>query len=129
MKRDMELIRKIMFKIESDYAGESIWAPSIDGYDKITVAEHCKLLYDYGLLDNYKTIGADNGPIITFLVGNLTWEGYDFLEKIRQDTVWNKTKDLITQKGLPMALEVVKDVSSTIIASMTEGAIKAYLQQ
>ena len=52
---------------------------------------------------------------ITFLVGNLTWEGYDFLEKIRQDTVWNRTKDLITQKGLPMALEVVKDVSSTII--------------
>lgn len=125
MKRDMELIRKLMFKIEEDYTGEHLWAPTIDGYDKNVVAEHCKLLYDYGFLDEYKPIGADHAPVITFLVGNLTWEGYDFLEKIRQDTVWNKTKDVITQKGLPMILDVVKEVSATVIASMTEGAIKA----
>ena len=125
MKRDMELIRKILFKIENDYQGETLRAPRIDGYDLVTVAEHCKLLRDYGLLDEYIPIGANNAPVITFLVGNLTWEGYDFLEKIRQDTVWNKTKSVITQKGLPMILEVVKDVSATIIASMTEGAIKA----
>ena len=63
--------------------------------------------------------------VSTFIVGELTWEGHDFLEKIRQDTVWNKTKEVITQKGLPMILDVVKEVSATVIASMTEGAIKA----
>lgn len=125
MKRDMELVRKIMFKIESDYEGVLLRAPQIEGYDKIVVAEHCRLLFEYGFVDEYKPIGADGAPVLTFLVGNLTWEGYDFLEKIHQDTVWNKTKDVITQKGLPMILDVVKDVSATVIASMTEGAIKA----
>lgn len=129
MKRDMELIRKIMFKIEGDYTGESLRSPEIEGYDKVTVAEHCRLMYEYGLLDEYKPIGADNAPVIFFFVGNLTWAGYDFLEKIRQDTVWNRTKDVITQKGLPMVLDVVKDVSSTVIASMTEGAIRAMRNQ
>ena len=129
MKRDMELIRKIMFKIESDYTGEPLRSPEIEGYDKVTVAEHCRLMYEYGLLDEYKPIGADNAPVIFFFVGNLTWAGYDFLEKIRQDTVWNRTKDVITQKGLPMVLDVVKDVSSTVIASMTEGAIRAMRNQ
>ena len=125
MKRDMELIRKILFKIEDEYHGESIYALSINGYDKITIAEHCKLLYEYGLIDKYKALGAKNAPVINFFVGNLTWEGYDYLEKIREDTVWNKTKEIITQKGLPMLLDVIKDVSSVVISSMTEGAIKS----
>ena len=60
-----------------------------------------------------------------FCVGALTWEGHEYLDKIRQDTVWNKTKDVITQKGLPMAVDVIKEVATAIISSMTEGAIKA----
>ena len=117
-----------MFKIESDYTGESLRSPAIEGYDKVTVAEHCRLMYEYGLLDEYKPIGADNAPVIFFFVGNLTWAGYDFLEKIRQDTVWNKTKDVITKKGLPMIFDVVKQISSTIITAMTEAAIKSILE-
>ncbi len=124
MKRDMELIRKILFKIEEDYKGISLREPSIEGYNKVIVAEHCKLLYEYGLIDEYKPVHADGTPVLTFWVGNLTWEGYDFLEKLREDTVWNKTKDVITKNGLPMVLDVVKDISTTIISSMVEGAIK-----
>lgn len=128
MKRDMELIRKIMFKIEEDYSGTLIRALPIEGYDLVTVAEHCRLMMEYGLIDEYKPIGADGHPVLTFLVGNLTWEGYDFLDKVRQDTVWNKTKDVITKKGLPMIFDVVKQISSTIITAMTEEAIKSILE-
>lgn len=127
MKRDMELVRKIMFKIEEDYSGTPIRTLQIDGYDMITVAEHCRLMNEHGLIDKYKSFGADNIPVLAFSVGNLTWEGYDFLDKVRQDTVWNKTKDVITKQGLPMILDVVKDVSTAVIASMTEGAVKAIL--
>ena len=127
MKRDMELVRKIMFKIEEDYSGTMIRALRIDGYDLVTVAEHCRMMTAHGLIDEYKPIGADGHPVLTFLVGNLTWEGYDFLDKIRQDTVWNKTKDVITKQGLPMILDVIKEVSTAVITSMTEGAVKAIL--
>ena len=54
----------------------------------------------------------------------MTWEGHEFLDKIREDTVWNKTKDLITKKGLPMVLDVVKEISQSIVATMVQGAIK-----
>ena len=127
MKRDMELVRKIMFKIEDEFDGESIRDLEIEGYRLVTIAEHCRLMFEYGLLDEYKPIGADGIPVLTFFVGNLTWEGYDFLDKIRQDTIWNKTKDVITKKGLPMVLDVIKEVSTAVITSMTEGAIKAIL--
>lgn len=127
MKRDMELIRKIMFKIEEDYSGTPIRTLRIDGYDMTTVAEHCRLMYEHGLIDKYNAFGADNIPVLAFSEGNLTWEGYDFLDKVRQDTVWNKTKDTITQKGLPMILDVIRDVSTAVITSMTESAVKTIL--
>lgn len=129
MKRDMELVRKIVFAIEEQYEGQAIRHLKIDGFDHVTIALHCKLLFEFGLVDYYKPISADDVPVITFFVGNLTWEGYDFLDKIRQDTVWNKTKEVITKQGLPMVIDVVKQVAQSIITSMTEGAIKAMLNQ
>ena len=128
MKRDMELVRKILFRIEEEFVGESIRDLEITGYSMVSVAEHCRLMYEYGLLDEYKPIKADGTPVLAFFVGNLTWEGYDFLDKIRQDTVWNKTKDVITKKGLPMVLDVVKQISSSIITAMTEAAIKSIME-
>ena len=124
MKRDMELVRKILFSIEEEYDGESLYCLRVDGYDKITVVEHCKMLYEHGLINEFIPIQADNGPVIVFYVGNMTWDGYDLLEKIREDTVWNKTKDVITQKGLPMVVDVIKDVASGVISAIVEGAIK-----
>ena len=124
MKRDMELIRKILFAIEERYEDTALYNLQIDGYSMAEVAFHCKLLHEAGFVSDY---GAQYGDdrICMFGVGALTWDGCEFLDKIRQDTVWNKTKDTIIQKGLPMILDVIKDVASAVVASMTEGAIKA----
>jgi hypothetical protein len=43
MKRDMELIRKILFAIEEQYVDTAIFL-EIDNYNLMTVGEHCKLL-------------------------------------------------------------------------------------
>lgn len=123
MKRDMELIRKILFKIEEEYVSTTLFGLSIEGYDMNTVAYHCKLLYEAGFVDTYDAKYASN-ELWMFVVGGLTWEGHDFLDKIREDTVWNRTKEAIKNHGLPMVLDVVKRVSSSVISSMTEGAIK-----
>ena len=63
-----------------------------------------------------------------FDVGSLAWKGHDFLDKIREDTVWKKTKQVIAQKGLPMILGVIKDVSTIIISSAAEEAMTAILK-
>lgn len=42
MKRDMELVRLILLKIEEEYSSTAISNLNISGYDMETVAYHCK---------------------------------------------------------------------------------------
>lgn len=124
MKRDMELVRKILFEIEEKHEDTAIYDLKIDGYTDKEVAYHAKILYEAGFISDYDARFA-SGELYFFGVGSVTWDGCEFLDKIREDTVWNKTKAVVIEKGLPMILDVIKDVSSAVIASMTEGAIRA----
>lgn len=123
MKRDMELCRKILFKIESEFKSTALSNLEISEYTMEKVAYHCNLLYENGLISNYSCSYADN-KIYSFCVGSLTWEGHDFIDNIREDTVWNKTKVLIKKGMLPMTLEVIKNISSAVISSMMESTMK-----
>lgn len=92
----------ILFKIETKYRSIALYNLNIDGFDLDTVAYHCKILADACLLDSYEpTYGDDR--IYAFSVGSLTWAGHDFLDKIRENTLWNRTKD----NASPMSLEVI----------------------
>jgi Hypothetical protein (DUF2513). len=127
MKRDMELIRRILFFIEDKFKPGELYIHgiSVEGYAQEIIADHCQLLCEAGLINSYKpTRGGQGAKVLFFTVGNLTNSGYDFLDKIREDTIWNKTKTVIKDKGLPMVIDVIKDVSSTIISAMVEGTIK-----
>lgn len=126
MKRDMDLIRKILFYVEDKFqAGKGPIAIKIDNYSDEIIYEHIKLAYQTGLIQ--KIIDAVTYTSCNILVGNLTNEGYDLLDKIRDDTVWNKTKQTIKEKGLPMVIETIKTISTAIIAAATEGVTKAML--
>jgi hypothetical protein len=106
MKRDMELLRKILFAIEEQYKPGSgfLHRISIDGYDLETVAEHCDLLHQQGLITSYKPLRG-NDTIVDFMVGNLSNAGYDYLELIRNDEIWNNTKAEVKKKKLPETIE------------------------
>lgn len=123
MKRDMELCRKILLEIEEFPTSEKIDNLEIDGYSDEQVSYHCKLLQEAELISDYKVDRFINGTS-TFRVGSLTWKGHDYIDKIREDTIWNKTKETIKSKGLPMIFSVIEHIAAEIIASMTEGAIR-----
>lgn len=127
MKRDMDLVRKILFCIEDEYtAGKRLIQINIDDYDSATIFEHCKLAYQAGLIQDFRD--ASTLSYSSCMVGNLTNAGYDLLDKIREDTTWNRTKTFIKEKGLPMVIETVKTVANTLISSATEGAISALMK-
>jgi hypothetical protein len=44
----------------------------------------------------------------------LTWEGHELLDAIKNDTVWNKTKDTFISKGLSMTFDLVKTMATKI---------------
>ena len=130
MKRDMDLIRKILFYIEDNYqAGGSpidICVGSIDGYSSGEIYEHCQLAYQAGLIQ--KPIEASTMTGRFCLVSSLTNNGYDYLDKIREDTIWNNTKKIIKEKGLPMLVETIKSISTTLISAATEGAVNSIMK-
>lgn len=120
----MELIRKILFTIEDKYVDVGLTHNEIqiDGYDMKTVGYHCAILHDAGLISNYNSQYASN-ELYFFSVGRLTWDGHELLDKIKSDTVWNKTKDTITKKGIPFVLDAVKEIATAVTAAMVQSAI------
>lgn len=119
MKRDMELIRKILFTLEEEFKPGSgvIWDLKIEGYDDLTIAEHCDLLYQQGLIKSYKAMHGDD-TIMGFGVGNISSSGYDYLELIRNDNVWDKTKAEIEAKKLPQTFESIAKVAGVFIGNV-----------
>lgn len=89
MKRDMDLARAILLKIEADQKGRTSATIEIDGFESHAVADHVELLKGAGFLDApSSTIGS-----MTLRQGlGITWEGYEFLESMRDPEVWSKTK-------------------------------------
>ena len=127
MKRDMDLVRLILLEIEDKYRSTAIYDLAIDGYDTEMVAYHCKILNEAGLISDYKAQYADN-EIYVFGVGSLTWDGNDFLEKIRDDSQWKKVKETITKKGLPLVVDTIKSVANALISATVEGITNSIMK-
>lgn len=66
--------------------------------------------------------------VFFFSVSGLTWEGADYLDKVRDDSVWAKTKNLAAEKGVPLVVETVKTISSAVVSSLVEGVASALLK-
>ena len=82
MKRDLQLIKRILLAIEEEYENTILMNLSIEGYSMQQVANHAELLYREGLLSIYKANYAGD-QLWSFAVGNLTNEGFNYLDIIR----------------------------------------------
>jgi hypothetical protein len=92
MKRDFDLIRRIMIDVESIPAYGQKQNFSYDGYDSLTINQHIALLIEAGLIKG--SIHEANVKS-TVLVDDLTWAGHDFLNATKDETLWTKAKENI----------------------------------
>lgn len=127
MKRDMDLVRLILLKIEEQHCSTALIDLAIEGYDLATVAYHCKMMNEVGLISSYKEMRYMSGQM-DFAVGPLTWEGCDYLDRIRDDSIWGKTKDAITKKGLPLVFETIKTIANAFITATAEGVANSVIK-
>lgn len=104
MKRNWELIRQILFEVESLPAGESAQILQIEEIDQATITEHIRLLVDKGLLIG-KLFDTYSGS--SYSITGVSWEGYDFLENARNDTIWKKVMAESKSKGTSMTMVVL----------------------
>jgi hypothetical protein len=105
MKRDMDLIREILLEVEKRQ-GLTGWLDlQIPSRDTEEVAYHVKLLDQAGYLQATDLSSHDG---FYWAPKSLTWEGHEFLDAARNETVWAKAKSFIRENGGSVPLEVVK---------------------
>lgn len=126
MKRDMDLVRLILLKIEDEYHDTYIYGLTVEGYDLPTVAYHCDILHDAGYISYYEPFHADD-ELQEFKVGALTWAGNEYLEKIRDNSRWGKIKRSLIDKGLPFTIDMVKMIADAYIGAVAEAAVKGIM--
>ncbi len=113
----MELMRKILFEIENTFEPgiEVKHGLKIEGYEMVVIGDHCELLYQAGLIKDYKpTRGGMGNRLLSFSIGNLTNRGYDYLELIRSDQTWEKTNEEVNKKKLPQTIETYGTIAASI---------------
>lgn len=77
-------------------------------------------MYDANLISDY--IGKSAGNELYFFgVGSLTWQGHEFLDMARNDTIWKKAFDIIKDKGGNVTLEILKVLLPEIAKKMILG--------
>ena len=111
--RDMDLIRDILLATENNCEADSFYTFEdglFAGFTEKEIYMHSDLLFKKGFLRKTpQTLGY------SVCVSGLTWEGYDFLDSVRDPEIWRKTK---------AAGEKVGGWTVGILADYAKGLIK-----
>ena len=123
MKRDFDLVRKLLIYFEEKSGAGVTENLQVEGYDDSTVMYHLNLMYDARLLNCEAMCSSTTpGRVIRVLPFDLTWEGHEFLSKVRNEGVWQRIKSTITTKGGSLAFSVVNELATKYaLAAIRDG--------
>lgn len=121
MKRHLELMRSILFQCEAHKHGYAPKTFDIEGYTDEQVGFHILLLGEAGLLTvrNITSLGSKSPRAVPLY---LTQHGYDFLDSIRDQTVWEETQGVLAKAG-GWTLDLVHKVATAILTKQAMAAI------
>ena len=123
MKLNHDCVRDLLLFIEE----KSDYNTGIDPYEIELGYDHIEVLYaadklleaDYVKGIKKNVISADLPQII---IKSITWEGHLFLDNIRDDTVWDKTKK-IAKNFSSMSLSLIGKIASQVIVQMVSSQL------
>lgn len=105
MKRDMDLVRSILIEMEK-------WTPQqrgseihIEGYTPEQITYHIGLMNEAGLL---KAADANSFDGEAWIAIKILWDGHEFLDAARSDTVWNNAKQHALSTAGVITIEALK---------------------
>jgi len=85
--------------------------PGLEAYSGKEKAYDAALLIEAGFVKG-SIVPDRRGGVRGASMSRLTWEGHDFLDAARNDTIWNKAKEKVLKPGLSwtfsMLLEYLK---------------------
>ena len=116
MKRDMDLVRKILIKMEKDWGYEYLESSisereiKIEGYSDSAVHYHLRIMIEAGLITCIFPEG-DSDVLSTYIKyppEMITWEGQEFLEAIREEETWKKIKKELKKEFKNLSFAAIK---------------------
>jgi hypothetical protein len=103
MKRDMDIIRLLLLEQETGEGHEDLAT-----YDEPLVVYNAALMLDAGFIEGSIISGADGSPSAVVII-RLTWAGHDFLDSIRDPSVWKSAKDKVLKPGLSWSFAILTE--------------------
>ncbi|MGA3169662.1 MAG: DUF2513 domain-containing protein [Chthoniobacteraceae bacterium] len=102
MKRDMELVRLLLLRVEQ---GEV--PAALGSYPEEEIVYNSALMIEAGLIKGRTVYDAAVGQVTGTIMERLTWEGHDFLDAARNETVWNKAKEKVLKPGISWTFSIL----------------------
>lgn len=116
MERNWDTIREILGEVEKLPPDSSLSLKDFDEERAYEISYQVVLLEEAGLVDALLSKSIGKGPT-HFVLRRLTWSGHDFLDAIRDEKLWHKTKVRIAEHGGAMTYELVKTVAVSLAKS------------
>jgi len=108
MKRDMELIRKILMQLEEATTHDVPIQLDIEDYQPEEINYNVGTAWKGGLIELYGKPTSSHNSATHYLPKSLTWEGHEFLDTSRNESAWKRMLNTIKEKGGGLAFEIVK---------------------
>lgn len=122
MRRDMDLVRQLLLKLEGIekgphdvlHIGGNSEEVAVDGRTSDEIYFHLTKIEEAGFLER---VGGGAMTAVTFRA--LSWKGQEFLDTIRDDSIWTKTKEKAGSASFDVLAAVAKAVLKDRIKSLT----------
>lgn len=135
MKRDWDLIRKMLTDIEDDrdvlaeMPVEPKWTDQSEeeyvqqlsehNVSEGRIACHLEMLIENGYIAGLKVTRTGSGHFGYSVSGpRLTMAGHDLLDTMRSPVIWKTIKSTAKQKGIELTFDVIKALSSVALKQL-----------
>lgn len=122
VQRDMDLVRSIMLAIEDTTAPIDLndLRKTLGDPDEAKLVQHIRLLSDEA--GYIQGVPAHSNSGYNWLAMDLTWNGHEFLESIRDPEIWRQTKAGAKSAG-SFSIKVIADIAKAIIKDRVDKLI------
>ena len=118
MKLDTDLVRQILLMVEEFPFDGSFHDVEIEGRTEDEISYHVMLLDEAGLLE---AVDLSTLSGVCWKPNRLTYDGHQFLDAARSDTVWQKAKTWTTKATGTLTLEGLKLALPHVLKALIQG--------
>lgn len=118
MKRDMDLVREILLKVEDLPFDGGFHDIAVEGRTADEISYHVMLLDEAAFIEA-EDLTTNSG--VCWQPKRLTYSGHEFLDAARNDTIWEKAKAAVMKSTGVVTLEGLKVAVPLVVKGLIAG--------